>query len=78
MMYLEDSVRIELAGDPTEHRVTLSVMTRLLLLTVLTITAACAKPQFVSGRPSDRDLPQKLGLSLCRFPRSCLCLSPTA
>ena len=43
---------------------TLSIMTRLLLLTVLTITAACAKPQFVSGRPSDRDLPQKLGLSL--------------
>ena len=35
-----------------------------LLLTVLTITAACAKPQVVSGRPSDRDLPQKLGLSL--------------
>jgi hypothetical protein len=37
-------------------------MKMLLLLAVLTITA-CAKPQFVSGYPSDPNLPQKLGLS---------------
>jgi hypothetical protein len=37
-------------------------MKMLLLLAVLTITA-CAKPQFVSGHPSDPNLPQKLGLS---------------
>jgi hypothetical protein len=38
-------------------------MRRLLLLTVLAITA-CAKPQFVSGDPADPGLPRKLGLSL--------------
>jgi hypothetical protein len=38
-------------------------MKRLLVLAILTITA-CAKPQFVSGHPSDPNLRQKLGLSL--------------
>ena len=44
---------------PRDH---FSIMKTLLLLAVLTITA-CAKPQFVSGHPTDPNLPQKLGLS---------------
>ena len=35
-----------------------------LFLAILLMVAACARPQFVSGHPSDSDLPRKLGLSL--------------